>query len=78
MIDLIIIAEFLPICVTLFYVLFPLDFLYMSQSALGKLFFISLIIFYTLLDKVVGTFLALLFILYYQSDLVENFQARNH
>jgi len=43
-----------------------------SRTILGKLIAVSTIIFYTSVDKILGLFICLLVIVYYQSDYYEN------
>jgi hypothetical protein len=69
------IGEFIPVILILFYVLYKLQFLYFTHSVLGKLVLLCVVIFYTTIDKLLGTFLGLLFILYYQSDFAEGFHS---
>jgi hypothetical protein len=51
--------------------MYPDEILTFSYSYLGKFIAISLIIFATSVNVLYGTFLCVLFILYYQSDMVE-------
>lgn len=70
----IIIAEFIPIIILLLYYLFKYSFIKFTHSILGKFCFIIIIMFYTIMiDILVGTAAALIFILYYQSDMIEGF-----
>lgn len=43
-----------------------------SNTSLGKLIIISIVLFYASIDKLYGILVCLLFILFYQSDTVEN------
>ena len=43
-----------------------------SNTSLGKLLIISIVLFYASIDKLYGILVCLLFILFYQSDTVEN------
>lgn len=74
----IILAEFFPVVIGLFYLIYSSQFLQFSNTFLGKFVFLIFVIIYTTIDKIVGTFFALLYIVYYQSDLVEHFAALNN
>lgn len=50
----------------------PVSFVQFTNSGLGKLFAIIIILLYTSFDYLFGIFACLLIILYYQSDKVEN------
>jgi hypothetical protein len=73
-----IISEFPPVILFLFYLIYPNQFFQFANSVLGKFVFLVLVIIYTMIDKLVGTFFALIFIVYYQSELLENFDALNN
>jgi hypothetical protein len=47
-------------------------FIIYSNTILGKLIAIAVIIFYTAIDKIVGLFVCAIVIFYYQSDYVES------
>lgn len=66
------IAQFIPIILIFILVTYSKPLALFSNTALGKLLAIGIIIFYTYLDKYVGLFICALVILYYQSDYVEN------
>jgi hypothetical protein len=70
--------QFIPIVFLLLLYLFPLNFMKITQNALGKFLLLCIVVFYTVsTNKLIGVFVALLFILYYQSDLVEGFEELN-
>jgi hypothetical protein len=71
-------AEFAPIVISLFYFIYPNQFLRFAETFLGKFVFLTTVVLYTYLDKIVGTFIALIFIIFYQSDLLENYEALNN
>lgn len=71
-------AEFAPIVISLFYFIYPNQFLRFAETFLGKFVFLTIVVLYAYLDKIVGTFIALIFIIFYQSDLLENFEALNN
>ena len=50
----------------------PVSFVQFTNSGLGKLFAVIIILLYTFFDYLFGIFACLLIILYYQSDKVEN------
>ena len=66
------IAQFIPIILILIMLTYSKEFVEFSHSILGKLAAITLVLFYTHLDKYVGVVLCLFVIVYYQSDFVEN------
>lgn len=68
-----IIFQFLPILLVFLFLKYPQKFAELSESGLGKLFAIIVIIFYVSIDRTYGLFVCLLIIAYYQSDFVENF-----
>lgn len=66
------IAQFIPIIAIFLVASSSKPFVYYSNCVLGKLLALAIILFYTLLDKTLGAFVATLVILYYQSDFFEN------
>ena len=48
------------------------EFVEFSQTMLGKITGVAIVMFYTHLDKYIGLVLCLILIIYYQSDFVEN------
>lgn len=74
----IIFLEFIPIILIILYYLFKYHFIKYSHNILGKLFGILLIIMYSYINRFIGVIFALFFILYYQSDLIENFYNLNN
>jgi hypothetical protein len=66
-----IIEDFIPIILLLILLYKPTDFVLASESILGKLCAVLLIIFYTSLDPINGLLICTIVILYYQSDFVE-------
>ena len=65
-------AQFIPIIVIITLLSYSKEFINMSNTILGKIFAICIVLFYTSLDKYMGLVLCLLVIVYYQSDFVEN------
>lgn len=68
-----IIFQFLPILLVFLFLKYPQKFAELSESGLGRLFAIIVIIFYVSIDRTYGLLVCLLIIAYYQSDFVENF-----
>jgi len=66
------VAQFIPIIVIITLLSYSNEFVNMSNTILGKIFAICIVLFYTHLDKYMGLVLCLLVIVYYQSDFVEN------
>lgn len=66
------IAQFIPIIIIFLLISYFKNVVKFSKTILGKLLAVCIIIFYTFLDKIVGTFVCLLFIFYYQTDIIEN------
>lgn len=66
------IAQFIPIIAIFLVASSSKPFVYYSNCVLGKLLALTIILFYTMLDKTLGAFVATLVILYYQSDFFEN------
>ena len=65
------ISQIIIILIILLCFMYPDEILTFSYSHLGKFIAIFLIIFATCINVLYGTFLCVLFILYYQSDMVE-------
>uniref|UniRef100_A0A6C0HZQ1 Uncharacterized protein n=1 Tax=viral metagenome TaxID=1070528 RepID=A0A6C0HZQ1_9ZZZZ len=65
--------NFLPIIIIFLLVSYTDTFANMSSTILGKLFAIILIIFYIKHDKLIGLFVCLLVIYYYQTDFIVSF-----
>lgn len=66
------IAQFIPIVVIFLLLSFSEQFVRFTDTALGRILFIATLVFYTILDNTVGVFVAVLAILYYQSDFTKN------
>jgi hypothetical protein len=66
------ITQFIPILLIFIFVSYPKEVAIFSQTVLGKMVFISIILFYTYIDVVWGLFICVIFILYSQSAFVEN------
>jgi hypothetical protein len=66
------VAQFIPIIVLFLLVTYSKNVVIFSNTVLGKLIAICIIIFYTFLDKLLGAAVCLFIVFYYQSDLVES------
>lgn len=67
------VINFLPIVLIFLLATYTPQFAAFSQTALGRLLAIFLILFYLKLDCLTGLFVCVLIILYYQTDYVEGF-----
>ena len=66
------IAQFVFFFVFIFFLLFPNQFILQSNTILGKLFSIFIIVLCTKIDFLYGLLICVFIIFYYQSDLVSN------
>jgi len=66
------VAQFIPIILIITLLSYSKEFVNMSNTILGKIFAICIVLFYTSLDKYMGLVLCLLVIVYYQSYFVES------
>ena len=67
------IIQFIPIIIVFLLITYSKRMAVLSNTVLGKLTAIGLIIFYTSIDKIMGLFVCSLVILYYQLHIVESF-----
>jgi hypothetical protein len=65
------VAQFIPILVLFLVISYFKSVAKFSNTVLGKLLAICIIVFYTFLDKLLGAVVCLIIIFYYQSDVVE-------
>jgi len=65
-------AQFIPIVIIFASLSFSKDAVLFSHTILGKLIAVSIIMFYTFVDKTLGLFVCLLIIFYYQYSIMEN------
>lgn len=65
-----IIAGFIPIIIIYLLLVLPDTFAQIADSSLGRIFFVTCIVFYTFIDVILGILVCLLVIMYYQSDIV--------
>lgn len=65
-------AQFIPIILIFVVVTYSKPMAIFSNTTLGKILAIGIIIYYTYLDKYIGLLVCATIILYYQSDYVEN------
>jgi hypothetical protein len=68
-----IIAEFLPIILIYIYIKNNKEFLAFSNSILGKIISIIIIIFYTILNKYIGLLICFIIIIFYKYNKKESF-----
>jgi len=66
------VAQFIPIIIIFLFISYFKNAIMYSKTLLGKLLAVCIIIYYTAIDKIMGAFICLLIIIYYQSDIVEN------
>jgi len=66
------VAQFIPIIIIFTLLSYFRELVTFTNTILGKLLAIIIIIFYTCIDKYVGLFICALVILYYQTDIYEN------
>jgi hypothetical protein len=67
-----ILVEFIPIILIFLLVSYTPHFIHISNSILGRVMAISIILFYTYIDTTYGLLACAMTILFYQSDIVEN------
>jgi len=72
--DNLVIMQFVPIVLLLVYLVYPYKFHIASNSVLGKLCAIMMIMYYTRMDFIYGTLCCFIVILYYQIEERENFE----
>jgi len=65
------ISQLIPIVLTFLFLRYTNISVIVSHSILGKLFAVALIVFYTRIDAILGLFVCLFVIYYYQTDYVE-------
>lgn len=63
------IVEWVTILTIFMFACFPYEMIEISETSLGKLFFASIIIYYTMVDPIYGIIACCIVILYYQFDL---------
>ena len=69
------IFQFIPMILIFLFLRYTENTVALSHTVLGKLFAVSLILFYTKIDVVYGLIVCLLVICYYQSDYVEGMKS---
>jgi len=67
------IAEWIIILVIFVSATYPMEMIYLSETSLGKLFFVITIAFFTMIDPVYGFIVCIIVITYYQMDLYRGF-----
>ncbi len=66
-----IISQFIPILLITLGLMYKTHFVLFSNTIIGKIIAISIVLFYIVFDKLIGLLSCALIILYYQSDFVE-------
>jgi hypothetical protein len=66
------IAQFIPIVLIFILISFSKSAVKFSNTILGKIIAVCIIIFYVMIDKLLGTAVCLFIIFYYQTDIYEN------
>ena len=67
-----VLVQFIPIILIFLLLTYTENMIKWSNHGLGKIVVIMIILFYAAIDKLYGVLVCLLFILFYQSDTVEN------
>lgn len=67
------IAEWVTIIAIFLFACYPHEMIYLSETSLGKLFFASLVLYYTMIDTVYGLVACCIVIVYYQLDLYRSY-----
>lgn len=65
-------SEIIPFLLLLFLFLYPSSFVLASNTILGKIIAIAIILFYFVQDILIGIFVTLIFLCFYQTDIVHN------
>jgi hypothetical protein len=71
-------SEIIPFLLLLLLILYPTSFILISNTILGKTVAIAIILFYLLQDKIIGILVALIFLCFYQTDIVQNVCKTEH
>ena len=66
------IVEWVTIIAIFLFACFPYEMIYLSETSLGKLFFVFIIIYYAMVDPVYGVIACAIVIVYYQMDLYKS------
>jgi hypothetical protein len=69
------IVEWVTIIAIFLFACFPYEMIYLSETSLGKLFFVFIIIYYAMVDPIYGVIACSIVIVYYQLDLYKSFVA---
>ena len=67
-----VIGEIIPVIILFVFVCYPVEMAHLSETSLGKLFFISLILFYGASEPIYGLFVCVLVLVYYQMGYLEH------
>jgi hypothetical protein len=71
-------SEMIPFLLLLLLILYPTSFILTSNTILGKIVAIGIVLFYLLQDILTGIFVALIFLCFYQTDIVQNICKTEH
>lgn len=71
-------SEMIPFLLLLLLILYPTSFILTSNTILGKIVAIGIVFFYLLQDILTGIFVALIFLCFYQTDIVQNVCKTEH
>ena len=71
-------SEMIPFILLLLLILYPTSFILISNTILGKIVAIVIILFYVMQDILTGIFVALIFLCFYQTDIVQNVCKTEH
>jgi len=66
------IVEWVTIIAIFLFACFPYEMIYLSETSLGKLFFVFIIIYYAMVDPIYGVIACAIVIVYYQMDLYKS------
>jgi len=66
------IGGILPVLILFTLVCYPIELAYLSETSLGKLFFVSLILYYGNIDLIYGIFTCVLVLVYYQVGYLDH------
>jgi hypothetical protein len=69
------IVEWVTIIAIFLFVFFPYEMIELSETSLGKLFFVIIIVYYAMVDTTYGVIACAIVIVYYQMDLYKSFVA---
>lgn len=71
-------SEMIPFLLLLLLILYPTSFILISNTILGKIAAIVIVVFYLFQDIVIGLLVGLIFLCFYQTDIVQNVCKTEH